>query len=360
VQTQTKQQPAHQKLSLSPAMADTAGAPPTQNGSSLLETTKANATAAYNSVTSGPVAQNVMHETNKTTDELYNLAAARKTPANSAATGQPLTHYHSFFSELLSWNNPRASAIAYAGIVSFIFAARYLNLIPYAFKLTYLTIGITVAAEAAGKLVLNNGLASQMRPRQYYTIPRQTLDSLIGDVHELINFFVIEAQRILFAENIAASAIAGFSAFLSYFLIRIVPFWGLAVIATTAVFFVPLVYTTNQELIDHHLKNASDAINAQSEQVRNVAGKQAEQFSAISKQYAGDYTAKVQEMLGSRTASPPAKEPQFTAPPAKEPQFPAPPTEEPRRTAAETATPVDVPEDPIAPSEDNPSVIPAS
>lgn len=68
-----------------------------------------------------------------------------------------------------------------------------------------MVLGITIAAEVAGKLVMNAGLASQLRPRRYYTVPRETLDSLLGDVHELVNFLVIESQRILFAENIAAS-----------------------------------------------------------------------------------------------------------------------------------------------------------
>ncbi|KAG5932487.1 hypothetical protein E4U53_001336, partial [Claviceps sorghi] len=97
-------------------MADTA-----PNGESLLEITKdtptttatsdsdsrsADATAAYNSVTNGPVAQNVKEQQLKTQTEFSNLAASRRTPVNPAATGQPLTHYHSFFSELLSWKNP--------------------------------------------------------------------------------------------------------------------------------------------------------------------------------------------------------------------------------------------------------------
>lgn len=69
-----------------------------------------------------------------------------------------------------------------------------------------MVLGVTIAAEVAGKLVMNAGLASQLRPRKYYTVPRETLDSLIGDVHELVNFVVIESQRILFAENIGASA----------------------------------------------------------------------------------------------------------------------------------------------------------
>ena len=76
----------------------------------------------------------------------------------------------------------------------------------WGFKLTWMLLGVTVAAEAAGRLLLNNGLASQLRPRKYYTVPRETLDAMIGDVHELVNFFVIETQRILFAENIYVSA----------------------------------------------------------------------------------------------------------------------------------------------------------
>ena len=99
-----------------------------------------------------------------------------------------------------------ASAIAYVSVISLIFASRYLDMIRWGFRLAWMTLGVTVAAEGVGKLVFNNGLASQLRPRRYYTVPRETLDSMIGDVHELINFFVIESQRILFAENVTASA----------------------------------------------------------------------------------------------------------------------------------------------------------
>ena len=85
--------------------------------------------------------------------------------------------------------------------------ARYLDVIRYTFKLTYLALGVTVLAEAAGKATIGTGLATQLRPRKYYTIPRETLDSLIGDVHELLNFFVIESQRVFFAENVSVSAV---------------------------------------------------------------------------------------------------------------------------------------------------------
>ena len=69
-----------------------------------------------------------------------------------------------------------------------------------------MTLGITVLAEATGKFLFSRGFTSQVRPRRYYTVPKETLDSLIGDIHELTNFFVIESQRIVFAENVFASA----------------------------------------------------------------------------------------------------------------------------------------------------------
>ena len=112
------------------------------------------------------------------------------------------------------------------------------------------------------------------------------------------------------------------------------PYWGLTLIATTLAFFVPLVYTSNQEIIDHHLQNASDAINAQTAQVRSVAQKQADQISTIGKQYAGDYTNKVQGMLGGRTNGKSVDDPvdstSLPSPPASDPintKFPEVPAE---------------------------------
>lgn len=260
-----------------------------------------------NTVANGPVAENVKDQHAKTQAEFTNLAAARTTPSQQAATGQQLTHYHSLFTSLLSWQNPRASGIAYLGTVIFIFAARYLDVLRYTFKLTWMTLGITVLAEIAGKALFSHGFISQIRPRKYYTVPKETLDSVIGDIHELINFFIIESQRIVFAENVFASGAAFLGAFLSYYLIKIVPFWGLSLIATSVLFLAPLIYKTNQELIDHHIRNASNVVNQQTEQVKQLASHHAARATETTKQYVGDYSAKAQEMIGNargRSVSP--------------------------------------------------------
>ena len=48
---------------------------------------------------------------------------------------------------------------------------------------------------------MGRGVATSFRPRRYYKIPKEVLEASLDDLEQLINFFVIEFQRILFAEN---------------------------------------------------------------------------------------------------------------------------------------------------------------
>ncbi|CAG8972455.1 hypothetical protein HYALB_00001144 [Hymenoscyphus albidus] len=273
------------------------------------------------SVTNGPVAGTVKDQHAKTQAEFSNLAASRTTPATTAATGQQLTHYHSFFASLLSWDNPRASGIAFSSIVLFIFAARYLDILRYTFKVTYMTLAVTLLAEVAGKSILSHGLTSQFRPKQYYTISKSTLDSVTSDVHELINFFVIESQRIVFVENVAISLAAFFGSFISYFLIKFVPIWGLTLLATTIAFAGPLVYKTNKEVIDHYLAQAADIVNQQTKQVREIASHHAARATETTKQYVGDYSHKAQELIGNARGR--SNSPVASAKPVAKPSVPS-------------------------------------
>ena len=194
-------------------------------------------------------------------------------------------------------------------------------------------------------------------------------------------------------------------AFTGYLLSKVVPLWGLTVIGTVLAFVLPLIYVANKELIDQQLKNASDIVEAQTSQVRSACQKQTEHITAIGKQYAGDYTGKVQEMLrGHSAAAPvipkpaspmeeipkpaapmeeipkpaapaekevekeaekeavkeaekeaekqPEKEPTAEVEKEKEPEFPTPPTEEPKKDV-ELDAPA-VPEEPVVAKQEEP------
>lgn len=92
-------------------------------------------------------------------------------------------------------------------------------------------------------------------------------------------------------------------------------------------FLAPLIYATNKELIDYYMQEASDVLNSQSQQIREVASKHTSQATEITKQYVGDYTAKAQQILhraGSASPEPVDRKPapQFNV---QETDFPEPP-----------------------------------
>jgi hypothetical protein len=183
---------------------------------------------------------------------------------------------------------------------------------------------VTALAEGAGKLVLGNGFVTQMRPRQYYTIRKESLERFTEDVAQLINFVIIEFQRIVFVENIWVTCGAFASSFISYYLIKWLPVWGLSLIATTISFLAPLVYLQNQEFIDAHINRAGEVINAQASQVRDLAAQHTNQAGETIRTYAGEYTQKAQEYIGQargRTNGVAAK-PEFPTAPKTEP-FPS-------------------------------------
>jgi hypothetical protein len=281
-------------------------------------------------VVNGPVGTTVSEQSAKTSSEFKDLANSRTTPETPAATGQPLTHYHSMFYRLLSWKNPRATAITFVVNIAFIFAARYLNVVRYGFKALYIIFGITAGAEIAGKALLGDGLATRMRPRKYFTIPKESLERFLDDVEQLLNFFVIEFQRVLFAENIWATLLAFISAFVSYFLIKFVPFWGLSLITTLAVYLGPLIYIQNKEVIDAHLKNAGEMVSQQATQIKDMAAQHTKGATDTISSYAGEYTKKAQDMVGqSRQKIPEVVGTNGSTSATKTPDFPSVPKESP-------------------------------
>ncbi|KAL1585129.1 hypothetical protein WHR41_06456 [Cladosporium halotolerans] len=348
-------------------MADTTSAPDypdlnnqgQANGTSIKDTVTNSASNTMNSIqnsqtmqsiSNGPVADKARNEAATTKNEFSNLAAARQTPNSKTATGQNLTHYHSLFYSLLSWENPRATAISFATIVTGILLARYVPLERYVLKAAFTVLGVTAAAELVGHFILGEGFATKMRPKRYYTIPRETLDSITGDLEELINFFVIEFQRILFAENVWATIAAFFTTLIGYFLVKVTPKWGLLLLSTFVVYLTPLIYIKNKELIDRHLNNAAELANKQTAQFRQVAAKNTNKAFEATSSATSQYVSMAQEYMGGakkaavdkgyvsketaeKAPGAPVEKSYTDAAPAKETSAPSAPVEQPAEAA---------------------------
>ncbi|KAL6246611.1 hypothetical protein RBB50_006849 [Rhinocladiella similis] len=327
--------PTHTDMS---TVDETPAATPATNGTPLKDTvvnSKVYAAAAVNTVqnhpitqniVNGPVATSVKNQAGATASEFSDLANSRQQPSYTAANDTPLTHYHSFFYTLLSWKNKRATGLTFLSAVAFIFACRYLPILRYLLKITWMTLGVVTLAEASSKALMGSGVAGAVRPRRYYKIPKETLESSLDDLENLINFFVIEGQRIVFAENVPVTATAFFSAFLTYYLIKLLPFWGLSLFFTCVVFLGPLVYIENKEVIDAQLQHAGEVIGHQTNQIKDLTAQHTSRGFETVKQYTGTATAKAQEAIGGARQRIPS--PTTAKPSIKEGDFPSAPKTE--------------------------------
>jgi hypothetical protein len=253
--------------------------------------------------TNGPIMDNIKTEASRTGNEFRDLKNSKVTPSSTASTGQPLTYYHSLLYSLLSWEQPRATATSYLSVITFIFAARYLPLLRWVFKLAYVALGFTAAFEIGGRLAFGQGLSSSFRPRKYYTVPRETIEAVLEDLVQLLDFGLLEFQRVLFVENIAHTVAAFFGALNAYWLIKFLPFWGLSLIVVTIAYFGPLTYMNHSEVIDAHIEEAQSIVNSHANQLKDLVEERAARATGVVKQYLDDYSNKASDFITPRPRS---------------------------------------------------------
>lgn len=235
----------------------------------------------------------------------------------------PLTHFHSFFYDLVTWKYPRGSGLIFMSLLSTILAFRFVNVMRYVFKAAYLLLGSVAALEYAGKNLGYKGVVSQMRPRRYYTIPRENIESIFEEIHDFLNFVVVEFQRVAFVENLFTTVAAFVASFFGYFLIKYLPFWSLAFLGTVLAFTGPYIYINNQEQIDAQINHYSDIANMKLNEARGVTEQYAGEYANRARQTASQLSEKVQSYTSLRVSGEQAR------PKLNPHDFPTAPTQEP-------------------------------
>lgn len=111
--------------------------------------------------------------------------------------------------------------------------------------------------------------------------------------------------------------------FVTYYLIKVVPFWGMALISTSIMFLAPLIYIENKEAIDAQLEHAGNIIGEQTHQIRELTAQHTSKGLESMKQYTGTAAAKAQDLVGSARQRIPS--PTTTKAPVQENDFPSAP-----------------------------------
>jgi len=111
-----------------------------------------------------------------------------------------------------------------------------------------------------------------LKPRHYYQVNKDTFDILFAEIANVSNFFVLEFQRLLFAEKTSHTAVAFVISFLAYKLVRYIPLWGLSLIGAILAFALPPLYLRHQEVIDKHIEQAQNIAAEKVKMAQDMAG----------------------------------------------------------------------------------------
>jgi len=208
---------------------------------------------------------------------------------------QILGHPESLY-KYINWEDPVRTVGLYIGALSILFGAHYLPLTQVALKAGVTVLGVVSVTEFASRSFSANSLSTRLRPKEYKKIPESTLNATLRDIHDLIQYAVVQAQSIIFGQELdkTFAAFLGFTAL--YWLTKIVsPFW-LTVMSLTSIFVVPLVSSPQG-------RGAAQVTGVRAQELANAAvekgrvltqnGKvQAAELSTKGKQTAADLSAR--------------------------------------------------------------------
>jgi len=165
---------------------------------------------------------------------------AHPAPERPGPIKQILAHQDSLY-KYVNWEYPISTLGCYLGALSILFGVHYLPLTQMVLKAGVTILGVVSITEFISRFFSDDSLSTRLRPKEYKRFPESTLNATLRDFHDLIQYAVVQAQRIVFGQDLnkTFAAFLGFTAL--YWLIQITsPFW-LTVIGLTTIFAAPLI-----------------------------------------------------------------------------------------------------------------------
>ncbi|KAK6208126.1 hypothetical protein LQW54_007173 [Pestalotiopsis sp. IQ-011] len=212
----------------------------------------------------------------------------------------------------LDWENPLRTVGSYFTAASFLLALHYFPLTQLTLKAAATVLGVVSVASFAGQSFNTNINGNPRAPRErraYTTVPEATLNATLRDVHDFVQYAVVEAQRILFGED-ASKTLAAFAVTTGlYWLIKILSPFGLALVGLTSVYIGTLIASPRGRAATREAgRRASDVTNAAAQRGKALARsskKQAADMSTQASQAASSASQNISDSVssGTRTAA---------------------------------------------------------
>ncbi|KAK0738700.1 hypothetical protein B0T18DRAFT_492608, partial [Schizothecium vesticola] len=141
-----------------------------------------------------------------------------------------------FYDKYISWDDPLRTLCSYLGVLGVLIVAHCMPFTHLALKAGAITLGLTAAMEFASRTFGPDTFLTRLRPKPYKTIPEDTLNATLKDIHDFIQFSVREAQKIVFAQELDKTLLTAVALGTAYFLSQVLSPFAFSVLALTTVY----------------------------------------------------------------------------------------------------------------------------
>ncbi|KAK9479631.1 putative reticulon-like protein RtnA [Lipomyces japonicus] len=209
--------------------------------------------------------------------------------------------YKTYFANLLTWKNPIYTGSVFAGSIVALVLVKYVDVLKLVLNAAYLAFGTGVLIELSGRSIKRSpGFVSSFIGGKYFTLSKDSVDPLIAEGLTLLNFVLVEIQRIAFVENVPLTISAFIISYFTYFLVRYISLWTLVSAAIIFAFSLPPLYLQFQTEIDAQVAKVEKIVEEQAKVAQTKADQYLGQATKVARQYVNDALEKV----GYQTAHP--------------------------------------------------------
>jgi len=175
--------------------------------------------------------------------------------------------------------------------MSIIISTRYLSPLQWILKILCSILGATSLVEVIGRAVTNEGIMARVRPQPYYHPSERTYSRLFSEIQEAVDMTLLKLQDVIFANDLQGTIIGFASTFIAYWLVKAIPPFWLAIMATVLTYSLGPILTGSRST-NSNATNLKPAIDQKARDLRDRAAN-----TAVS---ATNRTANIAQELSSR------------------------------------------------------------
>ncbi|KAH6643468.1 Reticulon-domain-containing protein, partial [Truncatella angustata] len=189
----------------------------------------------------------------------------------------------------INWEEPSRTISSYIGALAFLSGLHYFPLTQLALKASAIVFGIMSVASFVTRS-FNTKTAGRLAPREYKRIPEDTLNATLKDVHDFVQYAVVQVQRIVLGEDLNKTFAAFVGSTALYWLIKVVSPFGLSVIGLTSVYLATLLTSPRGR------EAALDA-SARAGEIANTAAQSGKQIAQDGANQAAAFSSKARDTV---------------------------------------------------------------